>query len=69
MKESQLQIPLICGRTKHLMRCGMFIPFLHRHLEIFSSGGVFVCVCVCVCVCLRMCTSSVLSDSLRPHGL
>ena len=46
MKESQLQIPLIWGRTKHLMRCGMFIPFLHRHLEIFSSGGVCVCVCV-----------------------
>ena len=24
-----------------------------------------VCVCVCVCVCMH----SVMSDSLRPHGL
>ena len=28
-----------------------------------------VCVCVCVCVCARACsTTSVVSDSLRPHG-
>ena len=37
MEWSQLLIPLICWRTKHLLWCGIFIPFLKRHLEIFSS--------------------------------
>ena len=34
------------------------------HLE--SILIVCVCMCVCVCVCI---SSSVVSDSLRPHGL
>ena len=28
-----------------------------------------MCVCVCVCVCEHVCACSVVSDSLRPHGL
>ena len=33
----------------------------------FVCVCVHVCVCVCVCVCAYVC--SVLSDSLRPHGI
>ena len=28
-----------------------------------------VCVCVCVCVCVHILSHSVMSNSLRPHGL
>ena len=35
---------------------------------IYTYHGVF-CVCVCVCVCVCILSHSVVSDSLRPHGL
>ena len=34
-----------------------------------SMRDIDVCVCVCVCVCLYTLSCSVVSDSLRPHGL
>ena len=38
------------------------------------SGACSVCVCACVCVCVCVCvcavlSRSILSVSLRPHGL
>ena len=35
----------------------------------FKNWCVSVCVSVCVCVCVCVCACSVVSDSLRPHGL
>ena len=41
--------------------------FLTQREGARRKAGVRVCVCVCVCV--HACTCSVMSNSLRPHGL
>ena len=42
------------------------IPELEPHSNVLSSS-ITHCVCVCVCVCVL--SRSVVSNSLRPHGL
>ena len=52
--------------SKFLMISNMFVI---AHWD-YSTITSLMCVCVCVCVCTRArAARSVMSDSLRPHGL
>ena len=46
---------------------------LLAHQMVLKKGpartSFFCALCVCVCVCVRTLSCSVMSDSLRPHGL
>ena len=43
--------------------------YLYIGIPHFIALCFVVLLCVCVCVCVCVCTHSVMSSSLRPHGL
>ena len=63
--ESYQDTPSPQGKVRPYSKILLIVLFLYQRER---------CPCVCVCVCARVCmcvcvSCSVLSDSLRPHGL